>query len=173
MAQGPFAHTQNKPNSLRRAASPSRQRILDSESQPANAGAPDRQCTTSRRETKRETAAKWLDNQAANWVLTRKPQHLESTVLRQLPTLPIRKRADWGGCYGTDHATRAAVRKGIVCAGFGRVAGPCRIGQWTVNNFSVRCIVSQASESGPGTRKIIQGASGVQGVSRQRPFPRS
>ena len=49
-----------------------------------------------------------------------------TSLIESHSILPIRQRADWRGCYGTDHATRAAVRKGIVRAGFGRVAGPCR-----------------------------------------------
>jgi hypothetical protein len=39
--------------------------------------------------------------------------------------LPIRQRADWGGSYGTNYAERAAVRKVIIHACLGRVAGPC------------------------------------------------
>src|SRR5208337_4535300 len=79
-----FAYIQNRPKILRRDANPFREHSLDSENRKANADAPGRQHTTSRRETRRETAAKWLDNQAANRVLTRKPQYLGSTVLRQL-----------------------------------------------------------------------------------------
>lgn len=75
------------PSSHPQAASPSRQRILDSENPSANAAAPDRQRTIARRETTRETAAKCLDNQAVLKLQTREPQYLESTVLRELPHL--------------------------------------------------------------------------------------
>ena len=48
-----------------------------------------------------------------------------TSLIESHSILHVRERADWGGCYGANHATRAAVRKGIVRAGFGRVAGPC------------------------------------------------
>ena len=63
------------PRSHRRAAIPSRRRILDSENPPANAAAPDRQRTIARRETTRETADKCPDNQDDPTLFVHQPHY--------------------------------------------------------------------------------------------------
>jgi hypothetical protein len=67
---------------------------LGNENHSASATAPDRECTLAHRETKRGTAAKCPDNQAPNRILSRKPLHIDLTVLRQLPHYPVNKEIE-------------------------------------------------------------------------------
>jgi hypothetical protein len=74
------------------------------------------------------SAMKWafcdLDCRSPHSIGGRSQESAGTSLIKSHSILSICQRADWRGGHGTDYAARGPVRKGIIRAGFGRIAGP-------------------------------------------------